>query len=266
MNFVKLFLNTYGHYSYINASNIAMCLLKDFLTSDARLTHKEWALADKYYPDSCFTETCGGNITFLEKDHGYIFLNFTDSISNVLADLIMSREQFVQLLTDWSEKVLKLSPKNVILIQKNNNFIIETNNYSPETNHVNLMLENNFYERIYESSFEMAILGVFLSRDVRWDYVDNFKTWEIDWKVNREKKRIYAIDNTIVTLERTKGYIYFTNENPNDDSIEPITYFKISTQQFLQLLDDWQEKVCNQKPKRVCIKHENNEFTIETSN
>ena len=80
-----------------------------------------------------------------------------------------------------------------------------------------------------------------------------------------KNKRAYAVNDKIATLERTKNYIYFTNENPNDDpeddEITIIIYFKIPTQQFLQFLDNWQEKVCNQRPKHVAIKYENDEFT-----
>jgi hypothetical protein len=40
----------------------------------------------------------------------------------------------------------------------------------------------------------------------------------------------------------------------------------MSRDQFIKLLDDWQEKVCKLKPKEVIIKHENDEFVIETKN
>jgi hypothetical protein len=39
----------------------------------------------------------------------------------------------------------------------------------------------------------------------------------------------------------------------------------MSRQQFAQLFDDWQEKVCKYRPKEVIIKHENDQFTIETN-
>jgi len=261
MEFVKLTYKN-GYYSYVDVSSIKMNTLENFLTSDASPTFREWALADKSDPNSGFCEFYGGNIIGLEEEYGYIF--FTDDISDIFIDLIMSREQFVQLLTDWEEKVFKLKPKNVILIHRNDTFIIETNNYDSQANYVNLMLKHNFYERIYESSFEMAILGFLLSRDVRWDYVDFFKRWATEWKLGDKQKRCYAINDKIITLERSKDYLYFTNENPDDDSIELVTYFKITTAQFLQLLDDWQEKVCDKKPREIIIKYENDEFIIET--
>ena len=38
---------------------------------------------------------------------------------------------------------------------------------------------------------------------------------------------------------------------------------KISCEQFVKLLDDWQEKACKANAKEVIIKHENGEFTLE---
>jgi hypothetical protein len=38
----------------------------------------------------------------------------------------------------------------------------------------------------------------------------------------------------------------------------------MTKQQFVQLLDDWQEKVCKPMPTEVIIKYENNQFIIET--
>jgi hypothetical protein len=39
----------------------------------------------------------------------------------------------------------------------------------------------------------------------------------------------------------------------------------MTKKQFVQLLDDWQEKVCKRKPKEVTITYDGNQFTIETS-
>ena len=36
--------------------------------------------------------------------------------------------------------------------------------------------------------------------------------------------------------------------------------------QFIKLLDDWEEKVYKLNPKEVTITYENDEFTIETKN
>lgn len=38
----------------------------------------------------------------------------------------------------------------------------------------------------------------------------------------------------------------------------------MTRQQFAQLFDEWQEKVCQHKPKEVVIKHVNDQFFIET--
>ena len=41
---------------------------------------------------------------------------------------------------------------------------------------------------------------------------------------------------------------------------------RMTRQQFVYLLNDWQEKVCKHKPKIVTIKHVDGQFFIETQN
>ena len=36
--------------------------------------------------------------------------------------------------------------------------------------------------------------------------------------------------------------------------------------QYVQLLDEWENKICKEMPKEVIIKHENDQFIIETKN
>jgi hypothetical protein len=99
----------------------------------------------------------------------------------------------------------------------------------------------------------MLILGNMLADDVR----DNALS--------------YKQTLTDHTLRGQSGnFIFMAKENDNvvlsdlySEEPEP-TEFKIPQPIFIQLLDDWQEKVCKQMPKEVLIKHENNQFLIET--
>ena len=43
------------------------------------------------------------------------------------------------------------------------------------------------------------------------------------------------------------------------------TYVKMTGQQFIQLCDEWEEKVCKHRPEEVTIKHESDRFFIETN-
>ena len=59
-------------------------------------------------------------------------------------------------------------------------------------------------------------------------------------------------------------YIYY--DFANFDEIDKTEKFKISKEQFVQLLEDWQEKVCKNKLKKVIITEENGQFSIELIN
>jgi hypothetical protein len=63
-------------------------------------------------------------------------------------------------------------------------------------------------------------------------------------------------------MEKENGYVVLTDMY-SEETVP--TEFKISQQQFVQLLDDWQERVCKPyKPQEVIIKYENDQFIIET--
>ena len=63
-------------------------------------------------------------------------------------------------------------------------------------------------------------------------------------------------------MDKEGDFVYLADQYSEED--DP-TELKISIKQFMQLLDDWQEKVCKHRPKTVIIKHENDKFTIETN-
>ena len=123
MKFVKLLLSqTYQGYSYINASDIKMSILGLFLTDDIGCSpslFKEWTFNENW------GDACSGNITGLEKEDNYILLTDLYSEEEVPTVLKMTREQYVQVITDWEEKVCKLMPKEVVIKYENDKFIME---------------------------------------------------------------------------------------------------------------------------------------------
>jgi len=124
MEFVKLILSSHGTYLYKDASNIEMTILGCFLTDDVGYypsSFKEWGLTNKWKND----ET-NGNCTFLKKEGNCILLSDLYPEETVPTVLKLTREQYRQILTDWEEKVLKLSPKEVVIKYENDEFIIET--------------------------------------------------------------------------------------------------------------------------------------------
>lgn len=121
MEFARLAISPYGGYLCKNTSNIAMTILGRFLVSDVirPLFFKEWAF-DNESDHAC------ANLTDLDKENGYIVLSDLYSEEETPTELKMTPQQFVQILTDWEEKVCKLLPKEVIIKHENDQFVFET--------------------------------------------------------------------------------------------------------------------------------------------
>jgi hypothetical protein len=65
----------------------------------------------------------------------------------------------------------------------------------------------------------------------------------------------------ITFLAKEGDYVYLTDAYSLEDTP---TKVKMRRQQFAQLFDEWQEKVCKYAPKVVIIKHIDDQFLIET--
>jgi hypothetical protein len=107
----------------------------------------------------------------------------------------------------------------------------------------------------------IAILGCFLSSDVGCTLSENglllssFGRWALEegWR---------GASGNITMVEKENDYIYLSDLYSEE---RKPTELKMMVQQFVQLLDDWREKVCKRKPKEVTITYDGNQFTIETS-
>lgn len=122
MKFVELVLSPSQRYAYKHSSDIEMNILGDFLASDVgyrSLPFKQWA----YNSES---QNISGTLTALKKDADSIMLTDIFTKNEPSATLQMTREQFIQMLDDWQEKVCNVQPKAMIIKQENNQFIIET--------------------------------------------------------------------------------------------------------------------------------------------
>jgi len=123
MIFVKFVLSiNHEYYSYQDASSIEMCILGGFLTSDVGFHpsfFKKYACNDQQQYTSA-------NATALEKQNGYILLSDQYPEEGYETQLKMTYNQFIKLLDDWEEKVIKLEPKEVTITYENNEFVIET--------------------------------------------------------------------------------------------------------------------------------------------
>ncbi len=122
---------------------------------------------------------------------------------------------------------------------------------------IRLIYDRGSYNCKNSSSIEMDILGHFFSSDVRLGK-ESYPTFK-DWALNDSLGM--GVSGNITALEKEGNYVYLTDAY----SLEKVpTEVKMTRQQFVQLFDEWQEKVCKNKPKEVIIKHENDLVVIET--
>lgn len=103
------------------------------------------------------------------------------------------------------------------------------------------------------STIEMNILGDFLASDVGCRSMF-FK----EWAYNITSQNTYC---NLTALEKNDDDILLTDIFSEEKSS---SILKISQQQFIQLLTDWQEQVCNLQPQEFVIKYDDNQFIIET--
>jgi hypothetical protein len=103
------------------------------------------------------------------------------------------------------------------------------------------------------SDIEMNILGDFLASDVGYRPLP-FRQWAFD---NTSQNA----NGSLTALEKHADSILLTDIFAKEESP---TALKMTHEQFVQILNDWQEKVCNAQPKAIIIQHENDQFIIET--
>jgi len=102
------------------------------------------------------------------------------------------------------------------------------------------------------SNIEMNILGNFLSSDVRCQ-ITPYRQWALN-------DRDIGIGGNLTDLYKEDGNVFLADILSEE---EVPTELKMTIQQFVQLLDDWETKVCKKKPEEVLIKHQDGEFIIE---
>lgn len=115
----------------------------------------------------------------------------------------------------------------------------------------------------------MNVLGMFLN-DVGCpkDGSSIFLEWAKADKNDPHSGFVHTCgSNTILLDEADNGHDIYLIESIGNDPDDPHYIpprIKIPRKQFIQLLDDWQQKVCKHRPKEVVIKHEDDLFIIET--
>lgn len=125
---------------------------------------------------------------------------------------------------------------------------------------IKIKLDPSYGDYSYQngSGIKMDILGIFLSSDVSCKLYQSYPSWQ-EWALN--DKLGMGTSGNITILEKEGDYIFLSDMCSQE---EDPTELKMSRRQFVQLLDEWQEKVCKKLPKEVTITYENDKYIIET--
>lgn len=110
----------------------------------------------------------------------------------------------------------------------------------------------NNYTCTEASDADMLILGNMLADDVR----DN----ALSYKQTLADTTLRAQCGNFTFMAKENGYVAISDLYSEEATP---TEFKIPLQVFIQLLDEWQEKVCKALPKEVIIKYDGHNFFIE---
>jgi hypothetical protein len=115
--------------------------------------------------------------------------------------------------------------------------------------------EGRYYVCTEASNIRMSILGILLSIDVDCNIYPYKETLADD--------RFTGHGGNFTSVNKDGDYVFIVDLY-SEEAVP--TEFIILKKVFIQLLDDWQEKVCKHKPKEVTIIYDDNQFTIETKN
>jgi hypothetical protein len=120
MQHIKFLLNDTGFYRRISSSDDNITHLSSFLTTEVGCPAYPWK--DWIIDDSLGLQT-SGDLIKLKKMNNLISLK--NMYASDKSHFIIKRDQLIQLLDDWSEKVCKTKPQNVTIIYDNDIFTIE---------------------------------------------------------------------------------------------------------------------------------------------
>ena len=109
----------------------------------------------------------------------------------------------------------------------------------------------------------IEILGHFLMTDNHCSK-NSWQDWAKEAKSLRDDQFPHTVGSNITFLEIDQNEIIsMYNDLDHNELEEKAPHLKISVDQFVELLDEWYERVCKQQPQEVLLKYENNTYTLE---
>ena len=155
-------------------------------------------------------------------------------------------------------KIAAGKERDVYYTERKNNDRVSSYQIGTTMESVRLVLNAAYGNYVCQdaSGVGMSNMGIFLSRDLECNTLI-FKKWAS----NGLERKMEGIGGNFTFLEKEDDHILISDlYSEEEESIE----LKIGVQQFIQLLDDWQKKVCDKKPKEVIIEYKDGKFVVET--
>jgi hypothetical protein len=122
-------------------------------------------------------------------------------------------------------------------------------------NNVKIFLnERGYYQRESGSTIKMSLLAGLFVDDVGCNRA-SFKEWA-DTASDGD-----CFSGNITNLELEGDDIVMTDLYP-----EVPAEVRMTRHQFVKLFDEWQEKVCKNRPRELFIIHDNDEYFIKVTN
>jgi len=132
-----------------------------------------------------------------------------------------------------------------------------------EMDFLKMKLDNGGYLYEYACTVKMYVLYKFLSNDIKCNNFI-FRRWVFANKFDSSSEFTPIIKGSITFLEeKNDGFIYLCAFLSLEDDNE-LVEFKLTKEQFVKILDDWEQKVCKLMPTDVSIKYGDNKFIIDT--
>src|SRR5579871_1351100 len=122
--------------------------------------------------------------------------------------------------------------------------------------YVHIINIGNSYTCDNGSDLKMELLGLFLADDISCHNIIFLRNWILN-------PQYTETETNITTLEKQGDYIILKDLFPQEGYEHAMC--KMTAPQLLQLIHDWEDLVCRQKPKEVTILYDNDndQFTIK---
>jgi hypothetical protein len=134
-------------------------------------------------------------------------------------------------------------------------------------NYTTILYNDGYYSYHDSTTDEMYALGVFLTDiGLYTSWWSTLKEWALANKKDPACEFDYAIGSNATYIQEDENgniEIFDAINDPDEPDLIPAA-IKLTKYQFLQLIDDWEKKVCGPRPQKVIVTNNSDHFSIDT--